>query len=237
MTDTAAAYQQDQRFFRVMAISIAAFILFGFAQFALRGLANYQTAPIWVHLHGVAFVGWLALLVTQNLLAEKGSLALHRRLGWLGVGLAIAMVAIGLFATVKAVELHRVPPFFTNGYFLALGPVDVLTFALLVTAAIARRRNTQSHRRLMIAATVVLMEPALGRLLPMPFIGIWGPIGERAIQLAVLGIGMRHDLRLRAEIHPAWYWGAASVLLAQLSISALAACPAFVAYAEHLAGR
>ena len=237
MTDTAAAYQQDQRFFRVMAISIAAFILFGFAQFALRGLANYQTAPIWVHLHGVAFVGWLALLVTQNLLAEKGSLALHRRLGWLGVGLAIAMVAIGLFATVKAVELHRVPPFFTNGYFLALGPVDVLTFALLVTAAIARRRNTQSHRRLMIAATVVLMEPALGRLLPMPFIGIWGPIGERAIQLAVLGIGMRHDLRLRAAIHPAWYWGAASVLLAQLAISALAACPAFVAYAEHLAGR
>ena len=98
MTDTTSAYQQDQKFFRVMAIAIAAFILFAFAQFALRGFANYATAPVWVHLHGLAFTSWLVLLVAQNLLAERGSLALHRRLGWLGCGLALAMVFIGIFA-------------------------------------------------------------------------------------------------------------------------------------------
>lgn len=236
MTDTTSAYQQDQKFFRVMAIAIAAFILFAFAQFALRGFANYATAPVWVHLHGLAFTSWLVLLVAQNLLAERGSLALHRRLGWLGCGLALAMVFIGIFATAKAVELHRVPPFFTDAYFLALGPVDMLSFALLLAAAIGHRRDTQWHRRLMIAATVVLMEPAFGRLLPMPFMGMGGPLGERALQLAVLAIGMHHDVRVTGAIHPAWFRGVAVVVLAQVVISGLAAYAPFVAYAGHLAG-
>lgn len=237
---TAAAplsYVDDQAFYRRMAVGISVFIIFAFAQFSARGFVDFPAIPVWVHLHAVVFVGWLALFITQNLLAERGSLALHRRLGWLGAGLAAAMVVLGSFVSIKAIELGRQPPFFTPHYFLALTHVGVVAFAALVTAAIIRRRETEWHRRLMLSATVLLLEPAFGRVLPMPLIG--GEAGEwyvLVLQIAVLGIAMLHDRKLSGRVHPALLWGAGVVALSHAGTSALSRFPPVVALAQSIAG-
>src|SRR3546814_1768620 len=69
-------------FWAKMTIGISAFIIFGFAQFGLRGMVDYAHAPMVMHLHGIAMLAWLSLLMTQAVLAGRGGLALHRKLGW-----------------------------------------------------------------------------------------------------------------------------------------------------------
>ncbi|MBA4355782.1 MAG: adenylate cyclase [Novosphingobium sp.] len=233
---TSYPYTRDQRFFTRMAIGMAAFIVFGFAQWALRGFVSPATVPVWVHLHGVAMLSWLGLLIVQNLLAGGGNIALHRKLGWTGLALVLAIAGLGMFTGRMAVELHRVPPFFTNAFFLALTHVEAMTFALVVGAGIAMRRRTQWHRRLMLGATIIVMEPAFGRLVPAPILGpVLTPIIGLALQLGVLAIIARHDLRGNGTIHPATRVCAIVLIVMTATINALSVFPPFVSLAEGIA--
>lgn len=231
-----ATYLSDQGFFTRLTQALAALIVFGFLQWALRGFVDPLRTPVWIHAHGIAMLGWLGTIVAQNSLAGRGNLALHRRIGWASLGLVIAIVLLGTYAGRMALAMHRVPPFFTDAYFLALTHVEVVVFALTVVAAIALRRQTQWHRRLMIAATVLLMEPALGRLLPMPLLGqIAGGWTITAVQVGVMGIIARHDARILGRSHPATLVGMVLMIAVHGVIQLLAGMPLVAAYAEAIA--
>lgn len=235
-TAAAAHYSGDQRFYSRMAIGIAIFILFGFAQFAARGFVDYRTAPFWVHLHGLFFISWLTLFVVQNVLAERGAIALHRKLGWVAVAVAATIVPLTSFTGVMAITLHRQPPFFTPPYFLALTQIGALFFGGMVAAAITIRRQTEWHRRLMLSATVLILEPAFGRTLPMPLLGAEpGEAIACALQVGILGIAMLHDRKHRGSVHPALWWGAGAVIMAHVLVSLFSRAPAVIAMAERLA--
>lgn len=229
-------YSHDQRFFTRLAAGMTAFIVFGFAQWALRGFVSPSTVPVWVHLHGLAMLSWLGLLVMQNVLVGAGNIALHRTLGWLGLGLVLVIAGLGMFTGRMAVELHRVPPFFTNPYFLALTHVEAVGFMLVVGAGIAMRRQTQWHRRLMLGATVIVMEPALGRLLPAPLLGpnLTAAL-QVVLQLAVVALIARHDLRQTGRVHPATRVAALVVVLVAALVHTLSIFPPFVSLAEGIA--
>ena len=237
MATAAYHYTSDQSFYRRMAVFVAGIIVFGFAQWALRGFVNVATVPVWVHLHGMAFMGWVVLFVVQNVLAERGSIAMHRRLGWLAVALAVFMVGIGSFTSIRAIELHRQPFFFSPAFFLALTQVQVAVFGAMVAAAIATRRQTDWHRRLMLGATVLIMEPAFGRLLPAPLIGAetteWI---TAAIQVGILGFAMRHDRSVLGRVHPALVWSAGAVLFMHGAVSLGSRLPFVADVANALAG-
>lgn len=236
MASNVAAYRQDQAFFFRLAIGIFVLVVFAFLQWALRGFSNVAVAPLTVHIHGIAMLGWLGLFIVQNYLAGSGNLAVHRKLGWCGAALALFICGIGTQVTVQAIALHRVPPIFTDPYFLMLGPVHLAFFIAVLAAALVRRRSTEWHRRLMLVATVVLMEPAFGRLVPGPIIMTpWGPWIEGALQAAVLGIAMLHDRRTRGAVHPALWWGVAVIFLCKVVVNALAASAPVIAWAEALA--
>lgn len=235
-TAVAAHYSGDQRFYSRMAIGISVFILLGFMQFAARGFVDYRAAPVWVHLHGLLFVSWLVLFVTQNVLAERGALALHRRLGWLTVGVAAAIVPLTIFTGIMAVALHRQPPFFEPPFFLALTVVGALFFGGMVAAAVILRRQTEWHRRLMLAATVLVLEPAFGRTLPMPLLGAEpGEALACVLQVSILGIAMVHDRRHRGSVHPALWWGAGAVIAGHATVSLLSRFPPVIAAAAQIA--
>lgn len=237
-SDPGATYRSDQRFFTRMAQALAALIVFGFLQWALRGFVAPLATPIWIHLHGLAMLGWLGTLVAQSSLAERGNLSLHRKLGWASLGLVIAIAGLGIFTGQMALAMHRVPPFFTDAYFLALTHVEVIAFAAVVAAAIMMRHKTQWHRRLMLGATVILMEPALGRLLPMPLLGqtIASSL-EAALQIGLLAVVARHDHKVSGRVHPATWACMIIVLGVHLMIHVLSAMPAFAMIAEAIARR
>lgn len=228
-------------FWQKMAVGLSIFIILAFAQFGLRGMVDYARAPLVMHLHGMAMLAWLGLLTAQSLLAGQkdaapGALALHRRLGWASVVMVPAIVVLASALCLTALGLHMFPPFFTPAYFLALVHVEAGFFALLVAMAVSRRGQADWHKRLMIGSTVILMEPALGRLLPMPLIMPWGQWLSMAIQIAVVLLIVRQDRREFGHAHPATMAIAMAVILSHVIVEMLSITPGWIALAARLTG-
>ena len=230
------ARDADATFFAKLSLGLALFIVFGFAQFSARGMVDIARAPWFVHAHGAAMLAWLALVVAQPRLIASGNRALHRTTGWLSLALLAVVVAFGSMAGLGALRHGTVPPFFTPPYFLALVHIGLFSLAATVIWAIVLRRRTDWHRRLMIGALVLIMEPALGRLLPMPLIMPWGEWLALAFQLGALAILARHDRRTLGAIHPATLASAAIVVFNHVVVELLALLPATQALAASIAG-
>ena len=225
--------QLERRFFLGMALAIAATVLAGFGSFAAIGISSFG-APWWVHVHGLSFLAWIGLYVTQNLFVYRRSIEQHRRLGRIGMGLAGWMILVGLLLTPVTVGNGRFPPFFTPAFFLALDWTNIACFAALVYAAFHFRRQTDWHRRLMLCATICVIAPAVGRLLVLAgAMSGWSNVGDLLLYVA---IAMVADWRIRGRVHPAYFWGFGAIFAMAPIIDALVAFPPFEALARSIAG-
>ena len=227
---------REQRFFTRFALALVGLILFGFVQWGVRGMVKVGVVPLWVHLHGALMVSWLGLFAAQALLAQSGSRELHRKLGLASLGVLAAIVLTGIYTGLRAVELHRVPPFFTDAYFLALTSVGPLMFAGLVLWGTVQRRRSDWHRRLMLGSGILLLEPALGRMLPMPLLGPWGSFVEMCIQLGFVLLLARQDMRRSGMVHPATLAVGFAVIATTFIVTLLSIWPPFVQFASLVAG-
>ncbi|EJL20726.1 hypothetical protein [Novosphingobium sp. AP12] len=236
MATTAGAQVVRLSFWAKMTIGMSLFIVFGFAQFALRGFVPYTQVPLIFHLHGMTMLAWLGLLCTQSVLAGRGvGLEIHRKLGWASALMLPLIMVLASVTCVTALQAGFFPPFFTPAYFLALVHVGVVIFAVLLATAIAWRAQADWHKRLIIGSTVLLMEPALGRVLPMPFIMPWGEWVAMVIQLGVVALVVRHDRRSLGRVHPATMAVMLAVVLGHVVIELLAISPWWIAFAGRVA--
>ncbi|WP_139226902.1 hypothetical protein [Sphingomonas sp. OK281] len=225
----------ERRFFLGMAIAIAVTVIFGFTLNAARMHWTFLELPGQVHLHAAAFLAWILLYVVQNWLIVRGSIVRHRQLGVLGAIIAALMVVLGIVTTVAAVQQHRVPPFFPPGVFLVLDVLGILGFGILTAWAIALRKQAAWHKRLMLCGTILVMSPALGRILPMPLLGQFAPLAVFASMAVYVIVGMIFDLRLRGRIHPAYYWGGGVLVVTNVLVGPLGFSPPVLRLVEHLA--
>ena len=228
-------FMADQAFFTRYAIVLVLFILLGFAQFSARGFVDIRAAPPLTHLHAAVMLTWLGIFVMQNMLVHRGELPLHRKLGWVAVGVVAAVAVLGGAVGYQSVASQRVPPFFTDSYFLALTFGESFAFAATAAWAVTLRRKTQWHRRLMFGATFLILEPALGRLLPMPLLGSWGEWAILACQLIFVAVLARHDRKVLGSVHPATMAVAAILVAAHLAISTIGSLPPLVSFAAAVA--
>src|SRR3954465_131363 len=84
----------EERFFMTSAVAMAIVIVAGFSLNAIMGRRT-TFSPISVHVHGLLFMGFLGLYVTQNFLVATGNVAVHKRLGWLGAGRVPGVIGAG----------------------------------------------------------------------------------------------------------------------------------------------
>ena len=231
----ARGFMADQPYFTRFTICLALFIVFGFAQFSLRGFVDVRGTPLLTHLHAALMLAWLGLAVAQNVLVGRDQLSLHRKLGWLASALVAGIAVIGVSVGFSAVAGDRAPPFFSTPYFLALTILEPLIFSVVVAWGVTLRRNTQWHRRVMLGSMIIILEPALGRILPMPLMGAWGEWTILALQLLVLAILARHDHKGLGKTHPATLSLMGIVVIVHLSVSLLSVVPPFAAFAEAIA--
>lgn len=201
----------DARFFVVAASVMALVLITGFGLHFARGYSSFD-APIAVHLHALVFVSWTGLYLLQTGLAAIGSIALHRRVGWIAAGWLPVMVLMGTYVTVMAIRRGHQPFFFPYGYFLIANPLTVLTFAGLTASAIRMRRQTQWHRRLMLCGMALLTGPGWGRFAPVPLLIPYAGIGILALDLLFPLAGVVYDWRVRGRVHPAWWFGIAAMI-------------------------
>jgi len=170
-------------------------------------------------------MGWVAIYMTQNVLAATDRMALHRRLGWIAAGWMVAMVVLGCVATVGMVRAGHVPFFFRPLQFLAFDPIILFTFVGLTTAAIVMRRRTEWHRRLHYCGMAILTGPAISRLLPSPLLQPWAWEAVFLLCLIFPLVGIRADIRRSGRAHPAWRWGIAAMLVGAVLTEAITYSP------------
>ncbi len=221
-------------FYLIMSLLMAAVFVGGFSQTVPDDFAPVPGLPLLLHIHGAVFTLWVLLFVAQPAFVARGSVELHRRIGVLGAGLAAAMVVMGVAATLFAIRYHRVPIFFPPGVFLVMNLLGILVFGGLVAAGVALRRKAEWHKRLMLCATVSILGPGLGRLLPMGSFGAAAPLVMFGVIALFLFAGPVFDLVTRRRVHPAYRWGVAAILLSEVLIGPLAFAPPTAAVLRFL---
>lgn len=226
----------DQRFASTLAVAMAVVVVAGFSFQLAMGRSTFAS-PLRVHVHAIAFMGWVALFVAQAWLATRGPLALHRKLGWISLAWVGLMVASALTVIITLARNGTVPFFFAPQLFVIGDPITLIGFVGMTASAIALRKRTDWHARLHVCAMAMIMGPAFGRLIPMPLLIPW------AFEIAVLPgalfplAGMIRDKRRTGAIHPAWWCGLAVLALSLLATDALVYSPVGDAiYAKVVAG-
>ena len=177
--DAASVQVSDRRIFLIAAILFVLIVMVGFARtYYLKGLfATPPLASLLVHVHGIVMTAWVALVAAQVWLIRTQNVALHRRLGIAGVGLAFLVVAVGFFTAITAAKngAASFPPTIPRLAFLAVPLFDLLMMVVLVGAAIYYRQRPANHKRLMLLALINLLPPALARF-PLPGLVALGPL-------------------------------------------------------------
>jgi len=138
---------------------------------------------------------WLGLVSTQILLVENGNVRLHRRLGWVTVGISAALAPMGV--TAAMVDMARqVTHADYAPQFLAEEFQDIFAFAVCTLAGIITRKNRLEHARFMVLAIVALLDVGPGR-----------------IASNIIGATPTNPLGVWAE----YYWGTALILIAMIA--------------------
>jgi hypothetical protein len=203
----------ELRFFALTATIMAAIVAAGFSFQLGMGRSSFAS-PLRVHVHAIAFMGWVAIFLTQSWLAARGPLELHRKLGWIGAGWMALMLAAAAWVIVVMVRRGTVPFFFTPQQFIVGDPMMLLCFVGLTGSAIAMRRRTDWHSRLHICGMAALIGPAFGRLTPMPLFVPYAFEVSNLFGLSFVVAGMVRDRRQGRPVHRAWWVGVAAVLAA-----------------------
>src|SRR5207244_11447547 len=125
--------------------------------------------------HGMGFRSWIAFFVTQTTLVATKRTRIHMKLGVAGGVIAALMIIIG---TLKAIVRAKGPsplPDVNPLSFLTIPLGDMLVFGILVGAAFYFRRKLDTHKRLMLLASIALLPAGVARW-PIGFIETGGPL-------------------------------------------------------------
>jgi len=191
--------QTTRRFYVGVSLLMTAIVVSGFWTPyygpLLRGMANF---PWLFHVHGVVFMGWMALLIVQGALVSMRRTPVHRKVGRYGIAYGYLVLAVGLVMTFAAPLYHVSADGWdidraASALTLPLG--DMILFAGFFTAAVVYRRRPEIHKRLIVVSTVVLLFAADARLIPtrpLPLLLLW---------LSPLFVAMEYDLWSRGRIH------------------------------------
>ena len=204
----------DRLFYPGVARAAAVVVFVGFAQtFFRRARAQSTPLPVYLRVHGFLFTTWIAFFIAQTSLVAARRTDLHRRLGWAGAVLAFVMVIVGTNAGITAMRGHFPDQGDAALSFLTTPLFSMVAFATLVAAAIRLRRDPQTHKRLMLLATISILDAAVARL-PFDFLrsSTWNYIPTTDVFLAA---AILYDVVSRRSVHRAYIWGGVLLVVEQ----------------------
>lgn len=250
---------------RIYVFMAALFVLTAIASFAPTSLGlisrvysgQESVPPPVVHFHAASMSLWLLLLSTQTLLANTRRLNVHRKLGLVSLVLApcclISMIGMDLYGietfnvrdtvvTSAVLEPERLAQLkrYTASFLLIHGASYLLFPAFYLWALFARRRDSETHKRLMILATWVLLIPGLGRLLSItkvvPDLGL-SLVDARHFYLLLLIIpALVYEIAKRGIPHRAYLVGVSLVVAWVVTAHFLSSSSWWIGHAPRLLG-
>ena len=198
----------ERFFFTGMAIVMCACVYIGFSPTYFQ--AGVMRAPLpspILHVHGAVFTLWMLLFTLQAVLVAAHRVKWHRSLGTVAFCLPPVMIVLGVIAAVDALRRGvQIGPLDPSVSF-AIPTIGLLGFIVVIYASWKTRRQPDAHKRLILLATIGLVEAAFGRF-------PWGRLGLPPAAGALTGLGVLivlvilYDLVSLHRIHRATMWAA-----------------------------
>lgn len=245
------ARPNDDRVFVALAglCAVIAFGAFAGTYWMQLPAGTFIGSPM-VHLHAFLFSVWTIFFLTQATLIANRRYAHHRAWGLVGIALATAMLFTGVAVAVGSLHGRIAHGHAEGGRAFMIVPISaILLFAGFVIAAMVNRRRADWHKRLMLVATVSLLNaafarvfflaatgggpglrPGLGAPRPAEFALPAGLVADSIIVLAML-----FDWRARGRPHRAYLWGLGIILAVQLLRGPISRTDGWSATADFLA--
>jgi hypothetical protein len=204
------ARKADRIFFSGMALASALMLFLGFLPSYFHRSAELPPLTPLYQLHGAVFTAWVTLLVVQTALVAGRRTDIHRTVGVAGAVLAAVVFVVGIAVSVETLRRNGGPPGGDPSKFFAIPMGDIIVFGALVGAAVVLRGRSETHKRLMLLATISLLTAAVGRYLRQMGLG-GAPNLFYGTDVFVLALVL-YDFASRGRLHPATLWGGAMVV-------------------------
>ena len=228
-------------FYFYMALSCMAVAFLGFAPTYWLPLArgSFSSSPL-VHIHGLVFFTWTVFFAFQTWLAASGRIMRHRAVGMIGVSLATTMTIFGFLVAVNVMKRSAALGMTDEGVAFSIVPLSgILFFAVVFALAIAKVREPETHKRLMLLAGISLLDAAVARWF-LTFLAPPGPLGPPPVPVTIppafvayllLVAAIVFDWRSRGRPHPVYVYGGLALIAVKLLNWPISTTPAWHSFA------
>lgn len=257
MASGASAGAKANLFYVWMSLACVAVAFGGFAaEYWAPMVTGRLPVPAIFHIHGLIFSTWTLFLLSQSMLIANGNVRLHRSMGLIGISLATAMVFAGVLIAIASIKNSIALGFGEQAKTFAVVPLlGIVVFGGMVAVAIGNVRRPEVHKRLMLVATIGILEAAVARVFklafappeilnlplmqqPPPALDATGYLPSGATDLLLVA-AIIYDWRTRGRPHPAYLIGGAVLVGLQVGahfIGPTAAWHAIATWVVSLAG-
>lgn len=168
-------------------------------------LPDFKAFTWMQHFHGAMLMAWFFMLIVQPFLIKYKKYEWHRTIGKLGYILA-PLVVISIFEVTKMVYFREVAHRPENEVLsqLSLDIPAIFTFAFFAAMAFIYKKKSATHMRYMIATSLLMIGPGLGRALII-FGGIPFPVSVSVVLYLATFLSLVFlffDWRAKRDIKP-----------------------------------
>jgi len=229
------AKRRERVFYTGMSIAIAIVVFAGFSRtWFLRSYFPQTQAliPLLI-VHGTIFTSWIALFVVQTTLVATRRTRTHMRLGVAGGVIACLILIVGTITAIVRAKGPSPIPDINPLAFLTIPLGDLLIFALLVGGAFYFRRKADTHKRLMLLATIAMLPAAVARI-PIGFIATGGPLVFFGLADLFILPCLAFDVVTRGKPHRATVLGGALIVVSHPLRMIIGVTHAWIVFATWL---
>lgn len=224
--------KRGESFFFYMGLVLLALVIAGFAPAVLKRPGGPSSLSPLLVVHGITFLGWYVLFIVQTRLIAAGRSPLHQRMGRGSLALGVLLVILAWLVIRSAMG----NPFFSiAGLPRAASTMfpltDILNFLVVFSLGVANRRKSAAHKRFMLLAGILMIDPAVARIVLMN--GAPAPL-ILGIEVGLLFALLVYDVATRKRPHAATGIGIGLYVSAMLAKLLLAPTDAYQSLAHAL---
>jgi hypothetical protein len=199
---------RERVFFSGMAILLCVVVFIGFSPTYFRAgmLRAPLPSPI-LHVHGAVFTLWMVLFAVQAALISARRVAWHRSLGTIAFCLPPVMIILGVIAAIDALGRKVMIGDLSPEVSSAIPLIGIVGFTIVIYASWRARRKPDAHKRLILLATIGLVEAAFGRF-PWNRIGLPQAAGATTGLTILILFVIAYDLFSLHRLHRSTAWAA-----------------------------
>jgi hypothetical protein len=158
--------EKSYRYIWIFIAVIFGIVVLGFFKTYFNKFPRFENTSFAIHFHAASFLIWFGLLFVQPILINRRKFKLHRNIGKVSYFL-VPIITLSTIFVCKGLYIRTLTQYPKN---ICIGNLifpfaQIAVFDSLYILAILNVRKTAYHMRYMIASSIILLGPAMRRVL------------------------------------------------------------------------